>query len=99
MDDLVQKHCVPCEAGTLPLPPDAVAEYAGRVPEWRVVSDTSLSREFTFKDFTEAMAFVNSVAETEVREGWVADLNNRSEERSVGKESRIGCRSWWSEYH
>ena len=27
------------------------------------------------------------------------DLNARSEERRVGKECRIGCRSRWSPYH
>ena len=31
-----------------------------------------------------------------LREGWLAD---RSEERRVGKECRIGCRSRWSPYH
>ena len=30
---------------------------------------------------------------------FVGDVNVRSEERRVGKECRIGCRSRWSPYH
>ena len=63
MDDLTQKHCVPCEGGTLPFPPNAVAEYAARVPAWTVQDDKKIVREFSFADFTQAMAFVNRVAE------------------------------------
>ena len=31
--------------------------------------------------------------------GWAALISFRSEERRVGKECRIGCRSRWSPYH
>jgi 4a-hydroxytetrahydrobiopterin dehydratase len=60
--DLTQKHCVPCEGGTLPLPPNAVAEYMNRVSGWKVVDNLKISKEMKFKDFKEAMAFVNHVA-------------------------------------
>lgn len=60
--DLSQKHCIPCEGGTLPLPANAVAEYLRRVPAWNVIDGKKISREFKFKDFQAAMAFVNCVA-------------------------------------
>jgi 4a-hydroxytetrahydrobiopterin dehydratase len=62
-DDLTQKHCVPCEGGTLPFPPNAIAEYMPKVPLWKSVEDKNIAREFEFKDFKEAMVFVNKVAE------------------------------------
>jgi 4a-hydroxytetrahydrobiopterin dehydratase len=74
MDDLTQKHCVPCEGGTLPMPPNAAAEYVRRVPGWHVAHDKSIMREFTFKDFTEAMAFVNTVAAIANAEGHHPDI-------------------------
>ena len=36
-----------------------------------------------------------AVAANQLEGGW----NERSEERRVGKECRIGCRSRWSPYH
>ena len=34
------------------------------------------------------------------KKAWLADrFDERSEERRVGKECRIGCRSRWSPYH
>jgi 4a-hydroxytetrahydrobiopterin dehydratase len=63
MDNLSQKHCVPCEGGTLPLPENAVAEYLRAAPEWKAIDGKKIAREFKFKDFKAAMAFINKVAE------------------------------------
>lgn len=63
MDDLAQKHCVPCEGGTKPLAGPAIQEYLGQLKcAWEVVNNKKIRHEFTFKDFDEAMFFVNEVA-------------------------------------
>jgi 4a-hydroxytetrahydrobiopterin dehydratase len=72
--DLAQKHCIPCEAGTPPMDASAVAERAREVPEWSVVENKKLLREFKFKDFVEAMKFVNGVAEIANAEGHHPDI-------------------------
>jgi 4a-hydroxytetrahydrobiopterin dehydratase len=72
--DLAQKHCIPCEAGTPPLDAAAVAEQARRVPEWTVVHNKKLLREFKFKDFVAAMKFVNAVAGIANAEGHHPDI-------------------------
>ena len=72
--DLTQKHCVPCEAGTPPLDASAVAEQAKQVPEWNVIDNKKLLREFKFKDFVEAMKFVNAVADIANAEGHHPDI-------------------------
>lgn len=72
---LKDKHCVPCEGGMPPLDHEYVQKYAAEVPEWKVTDDEkSISREFTFKDFVEAMKFVNAVAEIAQGEGHHPDI-------------------------
>jgi 4a-hydroxytetrahydrobiopterin dehydratase len=62
--DLTQKHCVPCEGGVPPFDPAQASEYLKHVPGWTLADDGKhITREFKFKDFKEAMAFVNRVAE------------------------------------
>ena len=72
--DLRQKHCVPCEGGTPPFTKEQIAEYAPKVPDWKVVEDKKLTKEFKFKDFREAMAFVNKVADIAEGEGHHPDI-------------------------
>lgn len=62
--DLIGKSCVPCRGGTPPLSADRAREYLAAVPGWQLSADaTRISRELTFKDFREAMAFVNRAAD------------------------------------
>ena len=64
MMHLSQKHCVACEGGVPPLTSEQVAGYRVQVPEWDIAADEkSISREFVFENFKEALAFVNSVGE------------------------------------
>ncbi|HVO29074.1 MAG TPA: 4a-hydroxytetrahydrobiopterin dehydratase [Candidatus Paceibacterota bacterium] len=63
MDELAKKKCVPCEGGALPLTQNIVAELSKQTPAWKIDGNKKISREFKFKDFKEAMAFVNKVAE------------------------------------
>src|ERR1039458_3237215 len=72
--DLTKKKCVPCEAGTPPLEAEAVTKFAKSVPDWKVSDNKKLSREFKFKNFKEAMVFVNRVAEIAEAEGHHPDV-------------------------
>jgi len=74
MDDLSSKRCIPCEAGTPPLGAAAAAELGKRVPAWKIEGAKKISRDFTFNDFREAMAFVNRVAEIAESEGHHPDI-------------------------
>mgnify|MGYP001578602395 CR=1 FL=1 len=74
--NLINKKCVPCEGGAPPLTKEQVREYLVEVPEWRVAGDyKKIRREFTFKNFVEAMRFVNRVAELAESEGHHPDLH------------------------
>ncbi len=74
--DLTQKHCVPCEGAMPALSPEEVNRYKAGVLGWTVSPDSKkLSREFTFPDFKETMAFVNKVADIAEAEGHHPDLH------------------------
>jgi 4a-hydroxytetrahydrobiopterin dehydratase len=61
MSDLANRKCVPCKPGTAPLKGTAVQELARQLPDWRVVDEHHLEREWRFRDFAQALAFVNRV--------------------------------------
>lgn len=72
---LTEKKCVACEGGIDPLTPAQIAEFAPQVPNWKVADDSkSISREFKFKDFKEAMAFANKVGDIAESEGHHPDM-------------------------
>ena len=72
--DLTQKKCIPCEAGMPPMDEATVAEYAKNVPDWKVIENQKLSREFKCKDFKGSMAFVIKVAKIAEEEGHHPDI-------------------------
>ena len=74
MQNLLNKKCVPCEGGTLPLTTEEIVKYLPEVPSWEVSEDKKISREFKLKDFKEAVAFVNKVAELAESEGHHPDI-------------------------
>jgi 4a-hydroxytetrahydrobiopterin dehydratase len=75
INTLSEGHCVPCEGGMPPLDHEYVQKYSTQVPDWNVSSDEKgLTREFTFKDFVEAMKFVNTVADIAQAEGHHPDI-------------------------
>ena len=72
---LSEKHCVPCGGGTPPLKADEIARYAAELKtKWDVINEKKLRREFKFKDFKQAMAFVNKVAGVAESEGHHPDI-------------------------
>ncbi len=64
MKNLTTSHCVPCEGGMPRMKPEEIEEYKKKIsPEWKVIDNIKLQREFHFKDFRQAMKFVNKVAD------------------------------------
>ena len=70
---LLNKRCVPCEGGTKAFNREQIEHYLKEAPEWGVV-DGKIEREFVFKDFKEAMVFVNGVGQLAEREGHHPDI-------------------------
>jgi len=72
--DLKFKRCVPCGGGEPPLERDAIDRLLAQVPLWRYVETPRLTRTFRFRDFKEAMGFVNRMADLAEAEGHHPDF-------------------------
>ena len=73
MNDLTKKHCIPCENGEGKLDINKIKEYLPLVENWLLIGDT-IKRDFKFKDFKQAMDFVNKVAGIAESEGHHPDI-------------------------
>ncbi len=62
--ELRKKHCIPCEGKVKPLSLEEENDYAKAIPRWEIKRNEThkISRQFLFKNFKEAMHFVNAVA-------------------------------------
>lgn len=71
-----QKKCLPCEGGAAPM---EKAEIEKRLDEldhgWEVLDGVKIRKEFLFRDFKEALGFVNKIGEIAEREGHHPDIH------------------------
>ena len=74
MAELASKTCVPCKGGTPPLKGEELDPLRRQVPEWEVVEEHHLRRVFRFKNFREALGFVNKVGELAEEQGHHPDI-------------------------
>jgi 4a-hydroxytetrahydrobiopterin dehydratase len=75
MKTLAEKQCVPCQGGTAPLKGTSLAQLAGELDGgWKVVKEHHLEKEYSFKDFREALAFTNRVGELAEAQGHHPDV-------------------------
>jgi len=66
MNELTQMHCTPVNANTPRLNHSEIKQYVSQVPDWRISEregEARLEKSFQFKDFTQAVAFTNRVAQ------------------------------------
>jgi len=74
MQDLTTSKCKPCEGGVAPMTRSEIETYRDHIPQWSVREDKYIDREFQFKDFVEALAFVNKVGDIAEAEGHHPDI-------------------------
>jgi len=68
--ELAGKKCVPCQGGVAPLKGEALQKLAAQLGgTWQVVDEHHLEKTFKFKNFKEALAFVNRVGAVAEAEG------------------------------
>ncbi len=65
MSELASKSCVPCRDGAQPLHGAALLRLHHQLgPDgngWRIVDEHHLEKDYRFRDFAQALAFVNRV--------------------------------------
>ncbi|MBN2898489.1 MAG: 4a-hydroxytetrahydrobiopterin dehydratase [Clostridia bacterium] len=73
--ELNREKCIPCSLDTPPLRGDILYELLDRLhPQWLLVEEEHLERQFKFKDFLEALNFVNRVGALAEEEGHHPDI-------------------------
>ncbi len=74
--DLTRKRCVSCEGEIEPLDPAVVAELIPQVAGWSVVlGGTAIRREWTARNFSTAVHFLDEVAGLAEAEGHHPDFH------------------------
>lgn len=69
--DLAAKKCVPCEGGDPPLARSEVEKLLTQINGWSLEEDGvgKIVKNFKFKDFKEALVFVNAIGAIAEEEG------------------------------
>jgi 4a-hydroxytetrahydrobiopterin dehydratase len=87
MGKLTKKKCVPCVKGTLALNKEECRAFHKELGEsWDLIEEHHIEKFFTFKNFKEALAFVNAIGDVAEEEGHHPDLM-----LSYGK---VGVKIW-----
>ena len=74
--DLQSKHCVPCEGGVAPFDEAKIKVYMPALSlQWEVLGGKKISHQFKFKNFPEAIAFVDKIVPIAEAEGHHPDLH------------------------
>lgn len=73
--DLKNHKCVPCEGGVDPMKRSEFEQYLDQVIGWSIREDKKLEKEFKFKNFKEALLFINKVGAIAEEEGHHPDIN------------------------
>ena len=73
---LTDKICVPCQEGTPPLGAKEINKFIKQLPKgWKVIENKKIRKEFKFKSYPEAIAFVNKAALIAQEEGHHPDMD------------------------
>ena len=74
MADLASRECVPCRGGVPPMSRDEIKKFLSELQAWEVVREHHLRKVYEFKNFREALAFVNRVGELAEEQGHHPDI-------------------------
>jgi 4a-hydroxytetrahydrobiopterin dehydratase len=75
MSELAKKNCVPCKGGVPPLRGDAIGQLLAQIDGWEAVDEHHLRKTYRFKDFVQALAFVNRIGAIAEEQGHHPDIH------------------------
>lgn len=75
MANLASRQCVPCRGGVPPMRESEIKEFLNELNDWDAIEEHHLRKHFKFKDFREALAFVNRVGELAEAQGHHPDIS------------------------
>ena len=72
---LAEKSCTPCRGGIPPLTIEEAQRYLAQAPDWALLDDgRKIQRTYRFKNFREALGFVQRAGELAEAEGHHPDI-------------------------
>lgn len=74
MTELNKKKCVPCEGGVPKLNVEEINVLLKKVNKWQA-TEKEIFKTFMFKDFKEALEFINKIGSIAEDEGHHPDIN------------------------
>ncbi len=78
LTELRDLHCVPLKGPQHALAPARIDELLALLPGWKLAADRSdIRKDFSFKDFVSALAFVNAL-------GWIAEREKHHPDLELG---------------
>jgi 4a-hydroxytetrahydrobiopterin dehydratase len=83
---LADRACVPCKGGVPPLTREQFAPLLAQLDGWAVEDDRKLVKRYRFKDFREALEFVN-------RAGGIAEAERHHPDLHLAW-GRVGAEIW-----
>jgi len=75
MTGLTEKTCVPCRGGVPPLAEDEAQSFLAQTPGWELQDGKRIERTYRFKNFREALGFVDAVGALAEDEGHHPDIS------------------------
>ena len=74
MNNLDQEKCIPCEGDVLPLTHQEIEELLLDATGWLQENNIKIWKEFTYKNFIQAVDFINRIADVAEYEDHHPDL-------------------------
>lgn len=74
MSNLASRECVPCRGGVPPMSGTEIGNLLKELDGWEVIEEHHLRKSYTFKDFGEALLFVNHVGQLAEEQGHHPDI-------------------------
>jgi 4a-hydroxytetrahydrobiopterin dehydratase len=74
MAELAKKQCVPCRGGVPALRGVELKSLLDQLSGWQAVREHHLHKDYSFPDFTTALAFVNRIGALAESEGHHPDI-------------------------
>ena len=73
---LADRHCVPCKGGVPPLKGEALLSlYRQLGSGWNLIEEKRIEKEYTFKNFKDALQFTNEIGKIAEAEGHHPDIH------------------------
>ena len=75
MSDLAKKTCIPCKGGVPPLKGAKMDDLLEKLKnDWKIIKEHHLEKEYSFKNFKEALKFTIKVGELAENQGHHPDI-------------------------